>query len=263
MNCNIEAFALSLRTKPGPADWRDRTIWLHLYSVHYTSVRYDEVELLRALTMSRNGSPAPRKATPSHLRQFSRTSLEKLAVAPQLRSPDAMPGNPDIAVHDPAQMRPAQRERTCTVTVNESFTRDEVLMNLDLFGDDIKPGTLMDMRILVDKPGHASLRKLPPRREQGSDAAASVDGVQAETDARRRYLFVVKDMSKEMRARHPTVELYVAKHVADAFGMKRGSTALLAPVSLPRPPPSFIVPDRASSQSSRWMRKTLRWKPLM
>ncbi len=174
-----------------------------------------------------------------------------------------MPGNPDIAVHDPAQMRPAQRERTCTVTVNESFTRDEVLMNLDLFGDDIKPGTLMDMRILVDKPGHASLRKLPPRREQASDAAASVDGVQAETDARRRYLFVVKDMSKEMRARHPTVELYVAKHVADAFGMKRGSTALLAPVSLPRPPPSFIVPDRASSQSSRWMRKTLRWKPLM
>lgn len=49
-----------------------------------------------------------------------------------------------------------------------------------------------------------------------------------------RYIFVVKDMARELKARYPHVELYVAKQIADVFGMKKGSQVILAPVRSPR-----------------------------
>jgi len=51
--------------------------------------------------------------------------------------------------------------------------------------------------------------------------------------AHHRYIFVAKDMTKEMKARYPEAEVYVVKHIADAFGMKKGHQVLLAPVLAP------------------------------
>jgi len=178
--------------------------------------------------MSRNGSPAPRKAPPwtSHLRQFSRTSLDKLP-AESSASPDTISSS--STVRGPPPAKAARLERTCTVTINESFARDEVLMNLDLFEDDIKPGTLMAISVLQDRAGsYASLRK--QSSQDPTRDVPQMDGAQCEVDAGRRYLFVVKDMNKDLRARYPSVEIYVAKHIADAFGMKKGATVLLTPV---------------------------------
>jgi DEP domain-containing protein 5 len=47
----------------------------------------------------------------------------------------------------------------------------------------------------------------------------------------RKYIFVVKDLSKELKTRHPGLEIYVVKHIADVFGMKKGCQVLLTPVS--------------------------------
>lgn len=119
--------------------------------------------------------------------------------------------------------------RKCTVTVNESFARDEVLLNLDLFNSSFKPGMLVSIDVVkpeVSKPQSASAKRLAAQ-----DAARS--GACEPSQPSKRYIFVVKDMARELKARYPHVELYVAKQIADVFGMKKGSQVILAPVRLP------------------------------
>jgi DEP domain-containing protein 5 len=108
-------------------------------------------------------------------------------------------------------------ERRYTVTVNESFAPDEVLLNLDLIGDDVKAGSLVTIDVVK-----AETDKKINTHDRGRDAA---------TDGGKRYICVVKDMPKELKMRYQGVEVYVAKHIADVFGMKKGSQVTLIPVS--------------------------------
>jgi hypothetical protein len=130
--------------------------------------------------------------------------------------------------------RRRKTERYCTISVNDGYSKDEVLLNLDHFGGDIQPGTLMALIPLKGDSKNAasaygSVSKQPQEHADGSRAAS---GTHSEHDhgAGHTYIFVAKDMSKEMKARHPDAEVHVVKHIADAFFMKRGSHALLRPV---------------------------------
>ncbi|KAL8348481.1 hypothetical protein RB601_002447 [Gaeumannomyces tritici] len=124
--------------------------------------------------------------------------------------------------------RKARTEHRCTVTVNESFSRDEVLLNLDLLDGVFRPGCLVAIDVPPEKPGHASLRKLPHQDLDGDDRSASdAASSGAGAGAGRRYLFIAKDMSKDLKTRYPNVELYVAKHIAEAFGMRKGGQVYL------------------------------------
>jgi hypothetical protein len=118
------------------------------------------------------------------------------------------------------------------VSINESLIGDEVLLNLDLIGGGIKPGMLMSITPVKsdqDRPSGTHFGSMRPnnfhRAFHASDDPARPDG-----DAGRRYIFVVKDFSKELRARQPDVEVYVARHIGSAFGMKKGTQVILAPV---------------------------------
>lgn len=182
--------------------------------------------------MSRNvssPSPGPRKAPhwPSHLRQLSRTSLERqLEQLP--RSPDTV--SSQSTVRDRPSSRISRLDRRCVVTINDSFARDEVLINLDLVGADIKPGSLMAIDVLKpdsEKPAQNMLGK-QLFQERGKEAPQPNNSKTG--DAQNRYIFVVKDMPKDLKVRYPTAEVYVAKHIADVFGMKKGSQVLLTPV---------------------------------
>lgn len=222
--------------------------------------------------MSRNGFPmAPRKAArwTSHLRQFSRAAVEALpegevlssemdpsslyasthqpTMSPQRpHSPDSVSSSATIREPLPAAKQTPDFERTCIVTVNEGFTRDEVLMNLDHF-DSVQPGQLMAIDVLPDqRPGFGSYRRTTARKDEHASSpaetadaattssAATADGAasQPELDTQRRYLFIVKDMPAQLKSRHPSVEIYVAKHIADVFGMKKGSAVLLTRASI-------------------------------
>ena len=162
----------------------------------------------------------------SHLRQLSRTSLDKLPMeAP--RSPDTVSSNSTVRDVPPA--RKPRLDWTCTASILETITRDEVLLNLELFHHDIKPGMLMAIDVISERPGYSSLRK-QPSQDHGHNGGHS-SPAPVEVDIGRRYLFFVKDMPKDLRARHPTVELFVAKHIADAFSIKKGCTVSLTPVS--------------------------------
>lgn len=80
-----------------------------------------------------------------------------------------------------------------------------------------------------DKPLHGTQHK-QHLSDRAKDAASG--GGARMTEAEQRYIFVVKDMPKELKARYPTVEVYVAKHIADAFGVRKGSQVALTPVRI-------------------------------
>lgn len=159
------------------------------------------------MSMSRNAASS-RKPHWAHLRQLSRTSLDKLPLESP-RSPDTLSSNSTVRADSREDLHhPATLPRRCTVTVNESFARDDVLLNLDLLPRSFRPGMLVSIDIL--KP--------------------EVSKAQSAAPPSNRYIFVVKDMAKELKARFPHVEIYLAKNIADVFGMKKGSQVLLAPV---------------------------------
>lgn len=167
----------------------------------------------------------------SHLRQLSRTSLDKLSLeAP--RSPDTVSSNSTLraeARHD--DQHGGSLRRKCTVTVNESFARDEILLNLDLFSSSYRPGMLVSIDIL--KPEVSKQQSTVAKRLAAAAQDPTRHGAADPNQPSRRYIFVVKDMARELKARFPHVEIYVAKQIADVFGMKKGSQVILAPVRLP------------------------------
>ncbi|KAI1826400.1 hypothetical protein F4861DRAFT_81150 [Xylaria intraflava] len=191
--------------------------------------------------MSRNAAPSPaaprRPSHWSHLRQFSKSSTDKLNTeSSKPRSPDAASLASTSTLRD---LQSSKRffERSYTVSINESLLRDEVLLNFDLVGGGgaIQPGTLMSMTPVkadTDRPdrlqGSLYGSSRPPPNQRIGDPRVT-------DDASRRYVFVAKDMPKDLKARMPTVEVYVAKHVGDAFNLRKGTQVLLAPVDSSSP----------------------------
>jgi len=193
--------------------------------------------------MSRNAalSPsAPRRPShwTAHLRQFSKSSTDKLAIEPS-KSPDTASVASNSTIRE-SQSSKRFADRIYTVTINESLVRDEVLLNFDLVGGGpIQPGTLMSIaptRADVDRPDrlqaslYSSSRSTPYQRGSPAPTDAKANG-----DVSRRYVFVAKDMPKDLKARMPTVEVYVAKHVGDAFNLRKGTQVVLAPVDSSAP----------------------------
>ena len=80
--------------------------------------------------------------------------------------------------------------------------------------------------------------KQPPNshhKQQPQDRKDSASAGPAE----KRYICVAKDMPKDLKIRYPTVEVYVAKHIADAFGMRKGTQVTLTPVCVNPLPDSW------------------------
>lgn len=202
--------------------------------------------------MSRNASSsAPRRPQWSaHLRQLSRTSLDKLS-SESSRSPDTVSSNSTLR-GEPREHQNGSMERKCTVTINESFARDEILLNLDLFSSRIRPGMVVSIEIL--KP---ELSKQTTAAKRLASQDAGKNDTSSSSQPSNRYIFVVKDMPRELKARYPHVELYVAKHIADVFGMKKGSQVILAPVDANNPATEashveLTFKDQYLSRSDMW-----------
>ncbi|KAJ2896277.1 hypothetical protein MKZ38_005707 [Zalerion maritima] len=160
------------------------------------------------------GLGLPRPRLPSHLRQFSRgTAMDRSSSASSIEpvpSPAETISSNSTARECPSAQKKPPPERICTVSINEGFSKDEVQMNLDLFDNAVEPGSMMAMHILKTDQD---------KKSKGHDI-----------DPKRRHLIFVKDMAKELKARHPNTELYVTRHFADSFGVKTGCQVLLTPV---------------------------------
>ncbi|KAI1209527.1 vacuolar membrane-associated protein IML1 [Annulohypoxylon truncatum] len=186
--------------------------------------------------MSRNSalSPsAPRRASQwtSHLRQFSKSSLDRTSEESPI-SPDTVFGNP--TTRDPSSSK-RPNERICSVTINESVIRDEVLVNFDLFGGTLQPGALMSITPIKSDQDRASGPQYGSSRQASynrgfTNFTLADDLPKPDGDGGRRYVFVAKDVSKELKARQPNVEVYVSKQIGNAFNMRKGTQVILAPV---------------------------------
>jgi hypothetical protein len=109
-----------------------------------------------------------------------------------------------------------------------------VLLNLELLGGDYKPDSLVSIEVIKsdsDKAPQVAFAK-QLHHDRNKDAGPSAGNPKA-AEPTQRYICIAKDMSKELKARLPTVEVYVAKHIADAFGMKKGTQVVLTPVCSP------------------------------
>jgi DEP domain-containing protein 5 len=149
-------------------------------------------------------------------------------------------------------------ERKCTIWIHdEQFSKEEVVLNLDLFPrGSVKAGDIMAIialkadvtaRDFQDKSPApkkvadslpASLPLDPSMVHRKSSDSTSVDG-QHDVDLGRRYLFAVKEMSADLKTKSPSLEVSITKHIAEIFGFKRHSNVLLTTVRVLCHPSSF------------------------
>ena len=186
--------------------------------------------------MSRNAPTAPSGARlgagwAPRLRHFNTTGPDTGWAGS--RSPDTASSHSTARPESVAAKKP---ERRCTVTVNEKdsykYSLDDVLLNLDIISE-IKPGQKVSITVVKPESEKSSGAVGGSSKQQfaGDHGAGAKGPAREEGDpSKRRYVFYAKDMSKELKASHPNMELYVAKQMADNFGMKKGTQVVLAPV---------------------------------
>jgi hypothetical protein len=66
-----------------------------------------------------------------------------------------------------------------------------------------------------------------------SPGGASGSSIKHDLDVGKQCLFVVKDMPKEMKARQPSTEISVVKHIADTFHLKTRAQVVVVTVCHP------------------------------
>ncbi|KAG0652827.1 Vacuolar membrane-associated iml1 [Hyphodiscus hymeniophilus] len=187
----------------------------------------------------------PRRGTQraSHLRHVSNGSSETMYSRPMTTAAS----DTGAVQHDPVSIKPII-ERRCNIWVHdEGFSKDEVVLNMDLFPD-VNSGELMAIVALKTDSGFRDFQdKAQTSRTNGeggtpmsqsdrvhlnpkSPVQALGSVVNHDVDNAKRYLFIAKDMSKETKAKHPSLEISVAKHVADVFSLKHRSNVLVSTV---------------------------------
>lgn len=177
----------------------------------------------------------------SHLREVSNGSSDTFDSRPTTASDtDTIQYAP---IPSPLPL-PLPIERKCVLWVHdEGFSKEEVVLNLDLFPD-VKPGDLMAIVAIKTDTGVRDFQeKLQSVKRDPDNLAASMQRERSSSHPRspgpvnggdskhdhvgKRYLFIAKDMPKEIKSKQPGLELSVAKHIADVFCLKHRSNVLL------------------------------------
>ena len=202
----------------------------------------------------------------SHLRQVSTSGSE----TPSTSRPATATSDTGTIQHDP--LIEQVDERKCVLWVHdEAFSRDEVVLNLSLFpyikdGDavaisaikvetngrdhqDRRQGSAHESDSL--SVGHARNRSTSNPR---SPTSFSLKESKHEIGTERRYMFIARDMSRELKIKNQNLEISLAKHVADVFGFKHRSSCVVSLVCRLRfiveSPLMFIQADLESSSAS-------------
>ncbi|KAL5330137.1 hypothetical protein ACEPPN_003662 [Leptodophora sp. 'Broadleaf-Isolate-01'] len=152
--------------------------------------------------------------------------------------------------HDPVPLQPAI-ERRCVLWVHdEGFSKEDVVLNLDLFPE-VKPGELMAIMALKTESGVRDFQEKTQAKRDSDTLATSMQRERSSSNPRspeaangnsngygsdakhdvdiwNRYLFIARDMPKDMKVKQPNLEVSVAKHIADTFCLKPRSSVLLS-----------------------------------
>jgi hypothetical protein len=182
----------------------------------------------------------------SHLRQVSTGSPDSNYNS----RPTTQASSIDTVQHESTAPK-APVERRCDLWTHEdSFSKHEVVLNLDLFPD-VNPGDLMAIVPLKTDSGvrdyqektqgpkkdadglPASMQRDRSHSNPKSPGQGSGADIKHDVDLGKRYLFIAKDLCPETKERPPGFEVSVAKHIADVFCLKHRSSVLITTVRSP------------------------------
>ena len=156
----------------------------------------------------------------------------------------------------PRKMDSSQKLHRRQVTVwahDDNFSKDEVLVAPDIFGEDnLPPGTLVEMVVVkpsanprdacgivdvVSKDSEsATLRSASSTANRYAEEPGprsvppkiSLQSGALEVDPRTRYCFVAKCMPSEIRASHPTLQVSITMSIANTFGYRQKPQAVIS-----------------------------------
>lgn len=191
-----------------------------------------------------SSNPRRGKFRGSHLRQVSNDTGDSPLHSRPLTAASTTPSEATNIRSDFISSKP-EVERRCNIWVHdEAFSKDEVVLNLDLFPD-VKPGELMAIVALKSDTGARDFQEKGQNDADNFASANSRDRSSSnpkspvpvtgdnkhDLDLGKRYLFVAKDMLKDLKIKNPGLEISVSKFIADVFCFKHRSNVLLALVS--------------------------------
>ena len=116
----------------------------------------------------------------------------------------------------------------CSLAIHdESFSKDDVLINLALFhGSDVKAGTLMQLTALkgsIETIVHGGTSQNAVQKP-----ATAADIQPEDVDVNRHHVFRAKATSEEMLLKQPTVQISISRQVEHASGLEKGSQVLVS-----------------------------------
>lgn len=187
--------------------------------------------------MSSIKAPASRRRAhgASHLREVSNDSSNTI---------EEEQSDTGTIQHDP---RSPMEQQVVLWVHDDGFSKEDVVLNLDLFPD-VRAGDLMAIVASKTEPTTRDFQdKSQSTRKDTENIAASMrrdrsssyprsPGPNIESDTRhgddvgKRYVFIAKDMPKDMKTKQPDLKLSVAKHIADLFNLRHRSNVLLTTV---------------------------------
>jgi len=197
--------------------------------------------------MSKITSSTPRNGAfrGSHLRQVSNGSTGSSSSNDNSR-PISVSSDTGTAQYAPIPEK-VPVEKRCNLSVHdESLSKDEVVLNLDLVPG-IRAGDLMAIIGLKTDTGVRDFQEKPASKK---DIDAHITTIQRErsssnpqspnhnigTDSKhdvdlgKRYVFIAKDMPRDLKMKNPTLEVSILKQIADVFSFKHRSIVLLTEV---------------------------------
>ncbi|WEW57742.1 vacuolar membrane-associated protein iml1 [Emydomyces testavorans] len=183
----------------------------------------------------------------SHRRQLNPASAESSSIRASV--PSLQDSRTDATTAGSHQSPPRSPvKRTCTLWVHdEAFSREEVLCNLqDLSDLGLKVGSLVE--ISPAQGEHPASRTRPEFRSKyfqseaslissrstigsGGNTLRSAYGADPRNRQQRipgRLLFVVKPFPPEIGSKHPSLQVSVATHIANAFAFKNRTQVQLS-----------------------------------
>ncbi len=154
------------------------------------------------------------------------------------------------------KMTPSRKMDLNQLTVwvhDDSFSKDEVIVSPDIFGEvNLPPNALMEIVLLKPSSGlrdsqddtsQASAGSLShsapkvskvdpeqPLRQEHRSILLKAAGQNATfvADHRTRYCFIAKPMPPDFRAKHPTLQVSITGSIAKTFGYRQGAQASIS-----------------------------------
>ncbi|KAK2744193.1 vacuolar membrane-associated protein iml1 [Onygenales sp. PD_40] len=168
----------------------------------------------------------------SHLRQVSAASIDTAATRTAIPAQEQTLEFPNTNGSYPSPK--GRSNHPCSLWVHDDhFSREEVLLNPNAFSDlELKVGDLVELSTPQTSQGehHVSGQRLHPNgrtlRETGDSDTCSNPATKHGA-AQGRYLFLVKPLSTDIKSRHPNLQVSIASNVANIFGFKNHSQALI------------------------------------